>query len=88
MKKDRELLKFEIIQLRQDKVIYAVESCAVSLVAILLVLLLGTRYITSYVATSLVGLFAFFALLYLLYMGVTNALRLKKIKKLESELQE
>lgn len=87
MKKKTEDLQFEIQQLRQDKIIYAVESCAVSLVAILLVLLLGTRYITSFVATSFVGLFAIFACTYLIYVGITNFLRLKKIKKMESTLQ-
>lgn len=86
MKKNKDQLKFEIEQLRKDKIIYAVESCAISLVGILLMLMLGTRYITSFVATSFVGLFAIFACVYLVFMGVTNAMRLKKIKKLESEL--
>lgn len=86
MKKNNEKLLFEIAQLRQDKIIYAIESCAVSLVGILLVLLLSARFITSFIATSFVGLYGIFAFLYLLYMGITNLLRLKKIKKLELEM--
>lgn len=87
MKKNNEKLLFEIAQLRQDKIIYAVESCAVSLVGILLVLLLSARFITSFIATSFVGIYGLFAFLYLLFMGITNLQRLKKIKRLELELE-
>lgn len=79
-------LQFEIDQLRKDKIIYAIESCAISIGSMLLLLLssiFGLRFPVLATASLVMALFA---LAYLLYMGMGNMQRLKKIKTLEKRL--
>lgn len=78
-------IQFQIDQLRKDKIIYAIESCAISLIAI--VILMGSSAfveveVALWIVRGVVGL----AVLYILYMGVGNLIRLKKIKYLEKQI--
>ena len=72
-------LEFQISQLRQDKIIYAVEAAAFNLAAIVgvnLVMFMGLpRLYVLIIALS--------ALAYTLYMGLGNLSRLRKIKEME-----
>lgn len=84
MKKE-ELLKFEIDQLRKDKMIYALESIALTFIVevsyFLLTILNGETY-----SRDLAKIFLIIPLIYFIYMIAGNTLRLIKIKKLEREL--
>ena len=79
-------LQFEIDQLRKDKIIYAIESCATSLGAMVLLLLSTLLARTMPFMSNIAILFAVFAIGYLIYMGVGNAKRLKKVRDLEKKL--
>lgn len=74
--------KFRISQLRADKIIYAVEACATSLVCLLGVLI-ARWYLNEpfrgYVSWFLLAV----AIAYTVYMGIGNFIRLSKIKELE-----
>lgn len=83
---DTENIKFTIDQLRQDKIIYAVESCAVNLICIL-ILIISETYLTGLAIKDIVNFFAIFiAVSYTIFMGLGNAVRLSKIKKFEKKL--
>lgn len=78
-------VQFQIDQLRKDKIIYAIESCAISLIAI--VTLLGiSAFVEGEMALWIVRGVVGLAVFYILYMGVGNLMRLKKIKKLETQI--
>lgn len=79
-------LQFEIDQLRKDKIIYAIESCATSLGAMVLLLLSTLLARTFPFLSNIAILFAVFSIGYLVYMGVGNARRLMKIRELEKKL--
>lgn len=88
MKKDKATLQFQIQQLRMDKIVYAVDALLVCFSAFLLLVSLPMLYVfvpnlPQYTPMILVGL----AILAALYALVGNALRLKKIRKLEEELK-
>lgn len=76
-------LRFEIDQLRKDKIIYAVEATAFNLAMILLIIAgMFTNYRTIVIVVSVtigVG--------YTAYMGLGNLKRLITIKKLEKKLK-
>lgn len=72
--------QFTIDQLRKDKIIYATESVATSITAIV-VLVIFSDYFHS--ISSLVG---YFVAGYWLYVMVGNFFRLRKIKQLEAQL--
>lgn len=92
-KKTKDQIRFEIDQLRKDKIIYQVESSAMSLVALviyffvpvasreMLVLPSNQELVQKWFAVILA-----ITVLYWLYTAFGNILRLKKIKKLESQL--
>ena len=78
-------LQFQIDQLRKDKIIYAVESVAISLASIVMylftIIILPNMLLKQISAVALV-----IALGYWAYMGIGNLFRLKKIKTLEKKL--
>ena len=83
-------LEFHISQLRQDKIIYAVEAMAVSIACLVVSSLSSLIASLGFIQTIYLfyGNIAIFVLSigYTLYMLVSNLNRLKTIKKLESEL--
>lgn len=83
-------IEFQVAQLRQDKIIYAVEAMAVSLaclvVSSLSSLVASLGFIpTVYLFFANIAIFVL-SLGYTIYMLVSNFKRLKQIKKLEKEL--
>jgi hypothetical protein len=78
-------VQFQIDQLRKDTIIYAIESCAISLIAI--VILMGiSAFVEGEMALLIVRFVIGLAVLYILYMGVGNLMRLTKIKQLEKQI--
>ncbi len=82
--------QFQIDQLRKDKIIYAIESVAVILMASLLFSsmgFLGFMFpIVNQYAKTIVQVILGIAVLFFGYMGIGNFVRLYKIKKLEKQL--
>lgn len=85
--KNKDALRFQIDQLRKDKIIYAVEACAFNLGALIFI---SYGYDFLPVPQGLMitlGIFAFaFSIIYTLYAGVGNFFRLRKIRELEKKL--
>lgn len=78
-------LQFQIDQLRKDKIIYAVESTATSVTAIVAMFYVGSiEKITN--PFQLHSLILGGAIVYWIYMVISNLLRYLKIRRLESEL--
>ena len=88
MNKDE--LSFKISQLRQDKIIYAVDSIALSAIAMLLYFSLPEIFpnISEEVISSLQKLLVLSSLMYWLYVAQGNFRRVVKIKQLEKELYD
>jgi len=88
----KEEIRFEIDQLRKDKIIYAVESIAVTgicifssfIVFIMLGDSLGIYYQT---VNTIVFLIFLVALLYFIFMVLGNTRRYLKVKHLEKSLK-
>jgi hypothetical protein len=76
---NKEELRFEIDQLRKDKIIYGVEATAFNLAMILLIV---SVYNTEYQMPVLV-ISTILGVGYTAYMGLGNLIRLIRIKKLE-----
>jgi len=82
---NKEDIKFQISQLRLDKIIYGVESVAVNTVCIFVYLFSKDNFIEP--ASSLCQNMAIvLSIGYTLFMGITNFNRLQKINKLEKLL--
>lgn len=81
---DKHSIKFEIDQLRKDKMIYALESIATSLVSIVIYIIIE-NYLE--VPTSLVIFASTLVVGYWIYCMFGNLLRLKKITELEDKLK-
>jgi hypothetical protein len=83
-------LEFQISQLRQDKIIYAVEAVAINITCLVVSSLFGLVVSLSIVPEAYLfyGNIAIFVIGigYTIYMLLGNLARLKKIKQLESEL--
>lgn len=78
-------VQFQIDQLRKDKIIYAIEACAVSLLCIFYLLFIFPMLESPY--AYIIGyLLALVASGYTIFMGVGNFFRLKRIRKLEKNL--
>jgi hypothetical protein len=75
-------LEFQIGQLRQDKIILAVETVAINSLCFLLFTFSTFLPVPIWVPIGIVA----FAFLYTLYALIGNLFRLKKIKKLEKSL--
>ena len=74
----------KISKLQNDKIIYAIESCAITLFIIASLVFLNNQSLLSTsqsqnISTALIIISG----LYLIYMGVGNFMRLRKIKELE-----
>jgi hypothetical protein len=82
-KESREELKFEIEQLRKDKMIYALESIALTFISELTYILITVIFDIQ--STILAILALVIPLGYYVFMVVGNLLRLRKIKKLEKD---
>jgi hypothetical protein len=80
----KEDLQFKIDQLRKDKMIYALESIALSALAFVAFFTL----VSFPFGNSLVLLIFVIPFGYWIYMSVGNFNRLKEIKKLEKELRK
>ena len=82
--------KFQINQLRQDKIIYAIEAVAVNVTCLIAYLLIG---LLSNILPNL-GFYLFYAsviilaigMLYTFYALFGNLSRLKRIRRLETDL--
>lgn len=84
---EKENIKFRIDCLRKDKIIYAIESCAITLICIFLYMSLDVFFNFREDLKNLFTLILLFvAVGYGLYMGFGNLQRLKKIRKLEQLL--
>ena len=83
-KESREELKFEIEQLRKDKMIYALESIALTFISELTYILITVIFDIQSTILAIIALVI--PLGYYVFMVVGNFLRLRKIKKLEKEL--
>jgi len=90
---DRELVMFQIDQLRQDKIVYTLESSALSLLAFLFYITapailpnvfgpLGDPSVQKQVLSVIFGA----PFLYWVFAILSNIVRVKRIKRLESEL--
>jgi hypothetical protein len=78
--------QFTIDQLRKDKIIYAIECCAITLNC-LLVILFAHLYADPHLRDLLSLAAVIMSLGYVLYMGYSNVLRLRKIQQLEKSPQ-
>lgn len=88
MKYSKSDLEFMVDQIRKDKIIYAVESVAVSavvIIAIILVGFIGGPLLSQPVGMGLVAGLGVIAIGYAIYMGVGNFMRLKRVKLLEPQ---
>lgn len=83
---DKQTIYSQINQLQKDKIIYAVEVCAVVLACMLV-----SMYADAYFSVALRELVHTLVLLigvgYTIFMGVGNYSRLKKIRKLQRQLR-
>lgn len=79
-------IQFQIDQLRKDKIIYAVEAVATTLICTL-GYLFSNQYLNGILRDLVNTLLIFIAVGYSLYMGMGNFIRLKNIKKLEKLLK-
>lgn len=91
MKKTKEQIMFEIGQLRQDKILFAIESVALSILALLVFIGAPSVFpeiINPYDPNSLKILQGVIALpvAYFLFVLVGNIVRLIKIQKLTKKL--
>jgi hypothetical protein len=82
---EKDLMKFQIDQLRKDKIIYACEACAVNLICIL-VFMFSNVYFSGLIKTIVDLLALVLGIFYTIYMGIGNSARLNKIKKLEKKI--
>lgn len=83
-------IQFQIDQLRKDKIIFGVESAAVTLMVTLLFSSMGFLGfifpIINQYAKVIIQILLGGAILFFLYMVVSNEIRCLKIKKLEKQL--
>ncbi len=83
-------VQFKVDQLRKDKIIFGVESVAVTLLVTLMVSSLGFLGfmfpIVNQYAKVIIQILLGSAVLFFLYMVVSNIMRCLKIKKLEKGL--
>ncbi|HJZ04997.1 hypothetical protein A2634_01730 [Candidatus Amesbacteria bacterium RIFCSPHIGHO2_01_FULL_48_32] len=73
--------------LRLDKIIYAVEACAINLACLLMVLFVNLFFSPPW-HRLLITILLILGPAYTLYMGITNFFRLKRIKQLESQFSK
>ncbi|AKM79563.1 MAG: hypothetical protein UX85_C0001G0278 [Candidatus Beckwithbacteria bacterium GW2011_GWB1_47_15] len=82
-------MRWQVSQLKKDKLVYAVESAAVSLVVMVLIFGLGIALpIVGLYAQTVMRLLLIIAVGYFLYMAAGNTKRCLKIRKLERMLDD
>ncbi len=81
----RDDLKFQIDQLRKDKIIYATEATATNVLCLLIYIFAAENF-SGFALTVFTNGAIVLAVGYSLYMGIGNAKRLLKVKKLEKQL--
>ncbi len=84
----KEDIKFEIDQLRKDKIIYAVEACATILVCYSAPSILWQFGVDDTYTKQSSLLLNVLGVGYFLYMAIGNFYRLVRVKKLEKQLKE
>jgi len=92
-KKSKEDIRFEIDQLRKEKMIYMAESSALTLVSILVYFYAPVLF-RDYLADQgnqkyfifILGVFFFSAIFFWLYTAASNMRRQRKVKNLEKKL--
>lgn len=84
----KEEIKFEIDQLRKDKIIYAVEACATTLICYFSYMVIPELIGDTQLSEMMQTLAFFLAVGYTLYMGIGNFYRLARVKKLEKKLKK
>ncbi|MCR4329620.1 MAG: hypothetical protein NUV65_03670 [Candidatus Roizmanbacteria bacterium] len=82
---EKENVRFKLDQLRKDKIIYAIESCATNTIC-LFGFLFSNQYFHNPLRDTVNILLLLIAIGYTLYMGVGNSKRLLNIKKLEKTI--
>lgn len=85
----RDDIKFKIDQLRKDKMIFALEACALSLASFIF-LSFAFSFLPSVsqnIAYAIAIIVLALPILYTIYMFVTNFMRYKKILELEKKLK-
>ena len=83
----KEDIQFQVDQLRKDKIIYAIEACAVNLICIF-GFLFSNQYLPSAMRDNVNWLLLITAVGYSIFMGVGNFNRLSNIQKLEKKLKK
>lgn len=85
----KEEIKFQIDQLRKDKIAYATESTATALVGLMLFWGLGFVFPQiTFFPQIFVGALLLMVVGYWLFMVAGNLKRMKQIEKLEKELEK
>lgn len=79
-------IRFEVDQLRKDKIIYATEACATVLICIL-VFIVSESYFPSGLRSLIAIAVLVIGIGYTIYIGITNFIRLKRIMDLEKKLK-
>jgi len=85
-KYDKDYIKFRIDQLRKDKMIYALESIALTFVIELSYFLL-TVIFREKLSIKIAVVAMIIPVSYFMYMCIGNLIRCSKIKKLEKQLK-
>lgn len=86
--KNTDDVRFVIDQLRKDKIIYAVESVAINMVCILIMMFGSFLSFLPYEKMQyIVPVIPAFGILYTIYMGIGNFIRWRKIVELEKKLK-
>lgn len=85
----REDIKFKIDQLRKDKMIFAIEACALSLACYLFLSFAFSFLpaVSQNIAYGIAIVVLALPILYTVYAFVTNFMRYKKIVELERKLK-
>ncbi len=83
--KNKEDLRFEIDQLRKDKMVYALDSIATSLAMFFLITFLSLISYKNAQIVVLVGVIL--AVGFFIFVAIGNIIRFTKIKKLEKALK-
>lgn len=84
---EKDRLKFQIDQLRKSKILYAVESTAVS-AAVILGVILTEYFATGEAKPILIAAGCLFGISYALWASLGNIRRHKEIKALEKRLYQ
>ncbi len=80
-----EMIKFQIDQLRKERMILAIESVALTFI-VELIYVLGTVVLDFPYSPSFTLLALMIPLSYFMYMGISNIKKLIKIRQLEKEI--